>query len=298
MIELAFGESPAGALKFAKSMKNGDKMCGPIAIIGDNGHKHRKENAVQFWAGESIDGNSNDVVALTLALDIGDISDMGTELTARKKVLDILFGDYAGVADEILKTNQHALNRLQEAKSTREPIRMWLSIGDPAELCGLYFICHLMRKSDTPLFVIRIPALTVQEDCVICYRSMGEVPSEQFGAFVKYEEQVSLPQRRMYASHWGDLVRENAPLRAVVNGQLMGVPENFYDFVLRNNLPDGDFKVAWVIGKALNQMPGVGDRWLYLRTHAMVQSGELIEVAPPTYDHPYSGIMKKGLSCK
>jgi hypothetical protein len=151
-----------------------------------------------------------------------------------------------------------------------------------------------MEKSDTPLFVIRVPAQIEQEDCVVSYRSTGEIPAEQFGSFVKKEEQVSLPQRRMYASLWGELVRENAPLRAVVNGQLMGVPEAFYDFVLRNNLPGGDFKVASLIGKALSRMPGVSDRWLYLRTQAMVQVGELLEVAPPTDNHPYSGIMKKG----
>jgi hypothetical protein len=107
MIELAFGESSAGALKVAKSMKHGEKMCGSTAIIGDNGKKRRIENAVQFWTGESMEGNTGDVVALTLALDIGDISDMGAELASRKKVLDILFGDFPGVADEILKTNQH-----------------------------------------------------------------------------------------------------------------------------------------------------------------------------------------------
>jgi hypothetical protein len=294
MIELAFGESAAGALKLAKKMKKGDKLCGPAAIFAGNGHRRQKENDIQVWTGESMDGNPKDVAALTLALDIGDISDTGAEMTARKKVLDILFGDFPGAADEIWAANQHTLNRLREAESTREPVRMWISDSDPAELCGLYFVCRLMERTDTPIFVIRVPALIEQEDCVTCCRSTGEIPPEQLGALVKYGEEISLPQRRLYAGLWGELVHENAPLRAVVNGQLTGVPIHFYDFVLRNNLPDGDFKVASLIGKALNHMTGVGDRWLYLRIQAMVQSGELMEVAPPKNDHPYSGIMKKG----
>lgn len=34
MIKLAFGESPAGALKLAKSMKQGDRLTGAIAVLG------------------------------------------------------------------------------------------------------------------------------------------------------------------------------------------------------------------------------------------------------------------------
>ena len=65
-------------------------------------------------------------------------------------------------------------------------------------------------------------------------------------------------------------------------------------FALRANMPDGEFPLVRLIGKALNQMPGVGDRWLYLRVRAMVAAGELVEVAPPTGENPYSGVMKKG----
>jgi hypothetical protein len=294
MIELAFGEGAAGALKYAKSMKHGEIVTGSTAIIGDDSPKWRLENAVQFWTGETMDGNAGDVAALTLALDIGDISGMQNDIGTRKKTLDMLFGDFPGVTDEIWETDQHALSRLHEAEATCEPVRIWLSSSDPAELCGLYFVCKLMEKNKTPLFVVSVPIQTEQGDCVVLYRSTGEIPADQLGAFVKNEEQVSLPQRRMYAGLWDELVRENAPLRAVVNGQLMGVPADFYDFALRNNFPNGEFNVASLIGKALNRMPGVGDRWLYLRTQAMVQTGELIEVEPPKGDHPYSGILKKG----
>lgn len=71
------------------------------------------------------------------------------------------------------------------------------------------------------------------------------------------------------------------------------MPEDFYDFALRANLPDGEFKVAELIGKTLCQISGVGDRWLFLRLAAMLQSGELIAVAEATEDHPYSGVLKR-----
>lgn len=87
------------------------------------------------------------------------------------------------------------------------------------------------------------------------------------------------------------MLRDNAPLRAIINGNVIGVPIDFYDFALRANMPDGEFRVAQLIGKSLNQIAGVGDRWLFLRIQAMIQSGELIEVSATTDDHPYLGVI-------
>ncbi|WP_312369518.1 DUF3658 domain-containing protein [Lachnoclostridium sp.] len=245
------------------------------------------------WSGMAMEGSSRDVVALTLALDIGDISDMDTDMDKRKKLFESLFVDFPGVSDEMWKINQHTLMRLQEAKTSLEPIRMWISTSDPAEMCSLYFVCHLMSDSQTPLSVVCVPQLLEKDNRIICYRSTGEVHAEEFGALTEYEEPISELQRRVYAGIWCDLMSENAPLRAIVNGCVIGVPVDFYDFSLRSNLSDGEIKVAQLIGKTLSQIPGVGDRWLFLRIRAMIESGELIEISMGTGDHPYSGVVKR-----
>ncbi len=264
MIELAFGESAGGALKMAKS----------------------------------LEGSGADVAAMTLALDIGDIRDTDTDMGERKKVLDDLFSSFPGVSDEIWETNQRALERLRQASATREAVRVWVCPGDPAELCGLYFVCHLLHETDTPLSAVFVPdrILNEQERTVVFYRSTGEMGPETFVALAEQEQLLSNLLRRDYDFAWRELARENAPLRAVVNGSLMGVPEDFYDFALRANLPDGEFRVALAIGKTLMQMPGVGDRWLFQRLQNMLRSGELVEVSPPTGKSPYSGFMKRSPS--
>lgn len=289
MVELAFGDSPAGALKWAKSMKQGEKLTGAVGVIGGTKKERRKAKKLRQWSGLTMAGSPNDVEALTLALDIGDISDMN----ARKRLLDDLSEDFPGVSDEIWKTNQHALNRIQAAKSALEPVRMWISSSDPAELCGLYFICHFMADAQTPLLVVDIPRHIKKDKTFISYRSTGEVSAEEFGALAEYEESLSECQRSTYAGLWSDLVHENAGLRAVVNGNVMGVPEDFYDFVLKKNIPEGEFRVAQLIGNTLLQVPGVGDRWLFMRIKAMIQAGELMEISATADGHPYSGIIKK-----
>lgn len=293
MIELAFGESPAGALKLAKSMKQGERLNGAIAMISGARKEQHKAKKPHNWSGITMGGSSKDVAALTLALDIGDISDMDTNMNARKKVLDDLFAHFPGVSDKIWETNQYTLTRLQEAKATLEPVRMWLCVSNPTELCGLYFVCSLMVDALTPLSVVRVPEQIEKDNSIISYRNTGEINPEAFGAFTEYEESISELQRRVYANIWSALVRENAPLRTVINGSLIGVPEDFYDFALRANMPDGEFKIALLIGKTLGQIPGVGDQWLFLRIQAMLQSGELIMVSAATEDYPYSEVVKR-----
>lgn len=300
MIELVFSESPAGALKLAKSMKQGEHLGGPAAIFGGTKEEQQAASKACIWTGMNMEGNSMDVVGLALVLDIGDISDMDigmnagidTGINGRKKILDNLFADFPGMSDQMWKTNQHAINKILKAKSTLEPIRLWISTCDPAEMCGLYFMCHFMSDSQTPLLVVRVPMEIEKDNSLISYRSTGEIPAEEFGAFTQYEETISQCQRSAYADNWSDLVHENAPLRAVINGKLIGVPAGFYDFALRANMPDGELRVGQLISKAITQMPGIGDRWLFLRIQAMLQSGELIEVSAAT-DHSYSRVIKR-----
>lgn len=273
-------------------MRHGECLNGAIGVIGATGKKLLEAKKAPKWSGITMEGSAKDVEAFTLALDIGDISYMDTNMNARKKVLDYLFADFPGVSDEIWKTNQHTLTRLHEAKITLEPVRMWICTSNPAELTGLYFVCRLMVESKTPLSVVRIPEQIENDNGIINYHSTGEVNPEVLGALAEHAEPISDMQRTVYANIWNKLVRENDPLRAVINGSLVGVPKEFYDFYLRANIKDGEFMVAQLIGKTMSQIPGVSDRWLFLRIQDMLQSGELIEVSAVTDDHPYSAVVK------
>jgi hypothetical protein len=68
MIELAFGESAAGSLKLAKSMKHGDRITGAIAMIDSTGKEPQEPKEPRYWSGITMGGGSKDVEALTLLL--------------------------------------------------------------------------------------------------------------------------------------------------------------------------------------------------------------------------------------
>lgn len=272
MIELTFSDSTAGTLKLAKQ------------LIQD------KQGSVSPLA----EGSPEDVLPMALDLDLGDVSEIDNSMDVRKRMYDSLFADLPGVSEEIMKINQRAFARLREAAKKSESVRMWVCASDPSELCGLYFVCHLFSDSPASLSVVRVPGEFVRHPKLIFYRSTGEIALKDFETLSEYDEPLGTQQREFYAQFWRELAAENAPLRAVLNGRVLGVPEDFYDFALRDSFPDGEFRTAQLLGNALNKLPGVGDSWLYQRVKHMLASGELVEVSPPTADYPYSGMLKRG----
>ena len=269
MIELIFRDSSAGCLSYAKSMKHGQE-------IKDTSMLRRSGYTIPtHWPGLSMDGNAE------------------TREGTRLSVLKTLYGDSPGVAEEIAGMNRKTLGRLEKARKTLEPIRVWLSENDPAEVCGLLFICHLFRKSSVPLSAVFVSRQTVFDGKARQYLSTGNIFPEDFGSLAQLEEPLVPVQVKACAALWEQLVKENAPLRAVVNGRVMSVREDFYDAVLRSNIPDGDFMAAVAIGGTLIRVPGVSAQWLFMRLQAMADAGALVEVTPPKGENPYGGVMRR-----
>ena len=99
---------------------------------------------------------------------------------------------------------------------------------------------------------------------------------ELFGHFLSREEPVPPLILGVMASRWRELQQENAPLRAVVNGQVRSVREDFYDEMIRRHIPEGQTKIANIIGDVLGrEKPGIGDVWLAERIRWMLSAGEL-----------------------
>ena len=265
MLDITFSESTAGTLKYAQSLNTGSD------------------------GGERL----GDIIALSLALDIGDISNLYTSLESRMQVVEFLYGQYGDVHEEMWQSSLKGLDKITKAISLNEPIRLWFIENSPSELCGMYYICSL-TKGRTKISAVKIPPLVENENEITWYHSTAEVVAEKFSEFAKKESPISQAQCSFYAGQWKELEIENASLRAIINGKLMGVPEDFYDFALRANIPDGEFECARLLGKTLIAVPGIGDIWLYKRIEKMIAASELIEISPTPDDHPYMALLKRG----
>ena len=302
MLEVVFDKNIATGLRMAKDSRPGDKRFSVKAGIYSKGtppelrEPPRQETWV--WSGKELEGSSADVALLMLALDMGDLSG-AEDWSKRREVLWTMAGPppadwekaHEGCLAEDWNTSMETLRRLRNAGT--EPDRIWAAPWCPNDVCSVYRICDLLRDTETPISVVWAPRVGMvwgtKERREL--RGMGEIAPEALGAMAA--EEVLPALRQSYADRWRELVLENAPLRAVVNGRLSSVSEDFYDFALRAALPEEPVKMGKVLVDALTALPGVGDGWLYRRLLAMLAAGEIREVAPGDGEHPYSAMIQR-----
>jgi hypothetical protein len=127
--------------------------------------------------------------------------------------------------------------------------------------------------------------------------SWGEVACGEWHRYLAYQKPVLPVFRQGCSAHWRELQEENAPLRAVLNGQLVSVSEDIYDaIILREIAEEGEiFQEARLIGRVLGKYQlGIGDAWVALRIEEIIHAGKLEVMSVVIEDMPiYHRMLKK-----
>lgn len=295
MIEVMFGESEGGAMKVAKNYQKPDFNRGTIGWIGK---KPSKEEFDKMFDGKAVGGKSSEVVCIPFLLDIGDIT-VPIESDYRKNLmLDLYtisgFGDdntrksLADAWDKYLKE----IEKLKNYASQGEEIRLWYS-NAPYSLCGFYYVCNLLKEYNCKILAIKLPQhMQLSENTIQFYISWGEIDAGKFHRFLPLEKELSTCEIRSFAANWDELKEDKSTLRAVVNGRVIGVPDDFYDHIIRKEIPDDEFVMARLIGNILGKYPlGIGDWWYAKRINRMIELDELVVVQKQK--EIYNQVLKK-----
>lgn len=290
MLELLFSDSACGAMKQIKGKKDYIGGAGAQFTMDEDGNYSSEPFTPEPYTGPTLEGSSNDVLGFWMAASMGDISDPNDWLS-RLQWLDhhlLAYEDEYFEDDWAVKETKHAkeeVTRLLDAANSGEPIRIWWS-DDPDETCGFYWALWLLQDTDATITAVKLARPWVGQKETTEFRSYGEVPPELFSELLSLEREISSEERRFYAERWSELMAENAPLRAVINGTVLSVPEDFYDFALLKALSAEPCRVAMTIGTALIHGPsGVSDWWYLNRLKQWIDQGEilLLEHKKPFY---------------
>jgi hypothetical protein len=293
MLEVVFSDSSKGAMKVAKNYNRENMLGGAIGYIGK---KLSKKELEKQFEGEAVGGNSKDVVCIGFQLDIGDIaSEIDSE--ERKNEFIRVFRSVNFEDNEIerfFKSQREDFEKLLITAKNEEPIRVWKS-NTPFSACAFAFLCDALQNIECKISMILLPEYWETSDNVIrSCTDWAELPPGQFYRFLLLEREISNIEKRLQSSLWNDLKAENAPLRALVNGKLISVPEDFYDNIIIRNIPDQEFVMARLIGNILGKYPlGVGDGWYALRIKKMIAENKLEIIADKDASHPYGKILRK-----
>lgn len=292
MIEVLFAESEAGAMKFAKSNRALRKHNedGPTSVFGDVS----EISVIKEWI--SVPGTAAEVICLSYHLDIGDIQQSFDSDYRNGLILSMYTQsgwetseEHISSLKENILTRTKEYERLMQFMETREDIRIWYSSA-AYSLCGFYELCSQLVKHktfDANIYTIELPEHVEEGDNrIVRYRHWGEVMAEKMSSFLSLQKKLSVNELKMYAHKWADLIEDNSPLRAFVNGELIGVPEDFYDFLIRKSITKEPVREARLIGDILGKYPVcVGDWWYGARIEQMIQNGEIrvVEDSPHKY---------------
>ncbi len=259
MIEVLFGESEAGGMKIA--LRRG-KMRG-------------------------------DVICLPLMLDIGDISKPVLSAERRDLIFGMLYQEQFGADNEMKSELQklggaysRELLRLKEHLKNNESLRIWYD-ETPYSICGMMWLCSKLLSYKGKIYTVKLSRLYIDGDTAVEYSGWGELDPDRLAEMQIFHNRMLRPEIRVNAMHWEHLKQENAPLRAVVNGSVIGVPEDFYDFLIWKYLGIEPIREAVLISKILvkNRL-GVGDWWYAYRIDKFIQQGniEIVENSDKKYE--------------
>ena len=279
MIEVVFNESIKGSMKVAK--------------------KYKKENMIEeVFESEALGGNSSDVIGICFDLDIGKISDDVVNEERKEFILEMLKIPIAIDENQEEKNKKYwednvaSLNRLIDCAKKGEDIRIWYSDA-PYSLCGFYFINSILKDYSCRVLAIKLPEYQIQKNgLIISYTSWGEIHPKKFYKFLTFEIELSKIEQSFLARKWMKLLKDNSSLRAVVNGKIVSVNEEFYDFFIRINIPDTEFRLAQLVGEVLGRCQlGIGDWWIAQRIKKMIENNELVIVSENDFD--YDMVLKR-----
>lgn len=128
------------------------------------------------------------------------------------------------------------LTKLRARVENGEPLRIWYS-QDPDEMCGFYWLLEKLEDlEDIRLHGIPLPTYWERPDgIVICWDKWEEVSASEWKPFLSKKNPLPRNFRKGCALEWRELEKENAPLRAVINGKLCSASEQLYASFLRQD---------------------------------------------------------------
>lgn len=310
MVDIVFSDSALGSLKCAMTYGRGNYVGGATSVIlhYEDGRqatekeleaarlRFEEEERRRWEAAVPLEGDPRDAYGFSLLLSAGEIG--GADFWAgRRETLERLYGCFPFDSrewDKLVRQGEETLSRIFSRAAKGEALRLWYS-DQPEERCGLCWLLGQMAELDHrgDIFLVKLPDWEPgeAENTLIRRNGWGDVEPGRWSTYLPLAKKAPGSLPRAMRMEWRRLAEENAPLRAVVSGQLCSVGEDFYDpFLLRElaALPVGaEFREAALIGQTLGKHPlGIGDGWLCLRVEKLIRNGVLEALTQPPADGP------------
>ena len=241
-----------------------------------------------------------EIIELNLMMDFGYL-DSGLESDERLEYADhinlIGYPDFvsedtpedileaAKVPDDFVPGNENRqyMKKLKRLLAKGKEVRIWYD-DEPGSQCGFYAFCAFLRDYENKVYVIKAPRCIKGKEGWWLAPGWGTFNMESLEPLLPLTRELSRGEMEAYAKHWDQLIKENAPLRAMIGGVPVSVPEDFYDRFLYEFIPEGPFKISRLQWEITKKYPiGLYTAWYDKRLWEKLQQGEFEIVSKDLY---------------
>ena len=300
MLEVVLNESASISLLMAQNYGKGDfpNDKGKPAFLSygweissedeleETQNKWLAEKRESWEQAEPLGGKGSDIFCFDLVLDIGGIDDSVFEDERNRALRRFDYAEIDETESRMKKYRQRLVELCLQVKDG-EPVRIWYDHG-AEDICGCLWLCHEMVRRSVPLDKIYFVHLPEK------WLSTREVQEDQWCQYGKMQTLMSEEEIKGFANQWEALKDGNAPLRAVMNGCVLSVTEEFYDEWITREIQkmDGDFHQSPLVGRLLDSGIGVRDSWITYRLERFVEQG-LLELVAVDHECPWIRILRR-----
>ena len=193
-------------------------------------------------------------------------------------------------SDEVMFPEKNAYNFFSTDFSKYDMVVVWHST-DIRSLVFFYCMCHKFMQLGVPLFEVDIRLARelaseyarkclnwVHDDYYVSIESLG--PRFMMDA-PKQVVEISKERLMEYDALWKAMIDNPTGLRALKEGNVVSVPEDYYDELILSLFPeDGGFKrCVQVVGESLSNLPieedSIGAEFFFERLIDLSQMGKL-----------------------
>ncbi|MBR0026967.1 MAG: DUF1835 domain-containing protein [Clostridia bacterium] len=243
MLEICFSESAGGCLKSA--MDQGILEKAPLAC-------------------------------LMMALSFGDISNP-EDIESKKEFYDTLLEGsrlkYSGILKKYMK-------EFQRQRESADAVRIWYSEA-PGEFCGMLYAASVFEGKGIPVYRVNCSGMLMEAEAGIVkgIAHGGELEPTETAILANSAELMSEAELKKCAAAWERLSKENALLRAVIDGEVRSVDVTYYDDALLRLVPEGkEVMVARIIGDLMGEYYFLEDYFIAKLIRKLIDDGKLREV--------------------
>jgi len=178
-----------------------------------------------------------------------------------------------------------------------EPVRVWYSDLED-DYCGLLWFADQLCSRNLPhdkIFLVKVPEWGTAFGGNYHFRQGTASASDaEWHRYVQFQHQAPEKLIEFFAGYWKELQAENSRHRAVINGQPVSVPDDFYDSMIWQVIDsmEDELRSIRLMGELFKRGIKIGDRWLLSRMEVFVEEGKLINAGPDP-DLPHHFIFKR-----